>query len=118
MRHHTLYTILQPNTHNDLNPHPPNVHKYTKLRDMHHRPGRMVLMGKYGEGTPNGTGDPLSKNLDPSPFPPEISEHMIRRYLLAQPKQGEQWGPGFEGTKCTRHTEPPLELLTLTNVLP
>ena len=75
-------------------------------------------MGKDGGGTPNGTGDPLSKNMDPSPFPPEIWVHMIRRYLSAQPKQGEQWGLGFEGTECTRHTEPPLELLTLTNVLP
>ena len=40
----------------------------------------------------HGTGDPLSKNMDPSPFPPEISIHTIRRYLSAQPKQGEH-GP-------------------------
>ena len=85
---------------------------------MHHRPGRMVLMGKDGEGTLNGTVDPLSKNMDPSPFPPEILVHMIRRYLSAQPKQRQQWGLCFEGTKSTRHTEPPLELLTPTNLLP
>ena len=85
---------------------------------MHHKPGRIVLMGKDGEGTPNGIGNPLSKNMDHSPFPPEISVHVIRRYLSAQPKQGEQWGIRFEGTECTRHTEPPLQLLTLTNVLP
>ena len=107
----------QPNTHEDLNSHPRNLHKHINLGDMHHRPGRIVLMGNDGEGTPNGTGDPLSKNMDPSPFPPEISLHMIRRYLSAQPTQGEQWGLGFEATECIRQIDPPLELLTPINVL-
>ena len=78
----------------------------------------MVLMGKDGERTASGTGDPLSKKMDHSPFPPETSVHTVRRCLSAQPKQGGQWGVFFEGTECTRYTEPPLELLTLTNVLP
>ena len=78
----------------------------------------MVLKDKDGEGTPSGTGSPLSTNMDPSPFPSEISVHIVRRYLCSQPKQGEQWGMCFEGTECIRYTEPPLELLTLTNVLP
>ena len=118
--HPATHTLGTPNSiHPRIStPPPPSLHKHIKLRDMHHRPRRMVLMGKDGEGNPNGTSNPLSKNMDPSPFPPEISVHVIRRYLSAQPKQGEQWGICFEGTECIRHTEPPLDLLTLTNALP
>ena len=77
----------------------------------------MVLKDKNGEGAPSGA-NPLSTNTDPSPFAPEISVHIVQRYLSSQLKQGEQWGICFEGRECTRYTEPPLELLTLTNVLP
>ena len=78
----------------------------------------MVLKDKNGEGTPSGAANPLSTNTDPSPFPPEISVHIVQRYLSSQLKQGEQWGICFEGIECTTYTEPALELLTLTNVLP